>query len=251
MFFFFFSSNKWWQKALAAVSCALLVNAIMFSFSRGGMLGLICTGLAAFILIPKKPFHYAIFTVGVLVALRLAGPESLERFYTTFADKEERDTSAESRLDLWKDCLTLAIESPLLGVGPRHFPHYAGVRFGWPYGKEAHSLWFQGMAELGFVGIGFLVAFYILCMWRLWPLTRDSYWTSDPRVHDMARMVIASWTGFLVSSQFVTLEGLELPYYVVLVGAGILKVSAYERAALAVRRPVFHPQWQAAPLGVS
>jgi hypothetical protein len=61
----------------------------------------------------QTPFHYAIFTVGVLVALRLAGPATLERFYTSFADKEERDASAESRIELWKDCVTLAIESPM------------------------------------------------------------------------------------------------------------------------------------------
>jgi O-antigen ligase len=207
--------------------------------------------MAAFVLIPKKPFHYAIFTVGVLVALRLAGPATLERFGTAFSDKEQRDASAESRLDLWKDCVTLAMESPLVGVGPRHFPHYAGVRFGWPYGKEAHSLWFQGLAEQGFVGIGFLIAFYVICMWHLWPLTRESYRTSDPRTREMARMVIASLAGFMVSSMFVTLEGLELPYYVVLVGAALLKVSAYGRVPVRVSREMYRPQWQPMPVGLS
>lgn len=226
MFFFFFTAPKWWQKAIAAGSCALLVNAIMFSNSRGGMLSLIVTGVVASILIPKRPYHFAILTIGALVALRLAGPATLERFYTTFADKEERDASAESRLDLWKNCVELAVENPILGVGPKHFGHYAGVRFDWPYGKQAHSLWFQGMAELGFPGIGFLVLFYLVCMWRLWPLTRESYPVVDPALRDMARACIAALCGFMVSSQFVTLEGLELPYYVVLIAAGILKVAA-------------------------
>jgi probable O-glycosylation ligase (exosortase A-associated) len=251
MFFFFFSAKKWWQKGLAAASCGFLINAIMFSFSRGGLLGLLCTGVMALVLLPKKPYHYAVFTVVVLVGLRLAGTQTMERFYTTFADKEQRDASADSRVELWKDCMELAVANPILGVGPRNFPHYAGVMFGWPYGKEAHSLWFQGLAELGFPGIGFLIAFYMICMWRLWPLTRESYRTNDPLVREYARMVIASLTGFLVSSQFVTLDGLEIPYYVVLVGAGVLKVAAYERVTqLAAWRP-HYPMLQPAGLTVS
>jgi hypothetical protein len=38
-------------------------------------------------------------------------------------------------------------------------------------------------------------------------------------------MVIASLAGFMISSQFVTLEGLEMPYYVVLIGACTLKIA--------------------------
>jgi len=224
MFFFFFTASRWWQKAIAAVSCVLLVNAIMFSYSRGGMLALICTGVVSFLLIPKRPLHYAIFTIGVLVALRLAGPATMQRFYTAFADERERDTSAESRLQLWADCIELASDSPVFGVGPRHFPHYAQYHLGWGTPKQAHSIWFQGLAEVGVPGIGFLIAFYMICMWRLWPLTRESFPVADPAIRDLARMVIASLFGFIVASQFVTLEGLELPYYIVLIGAGVLKV---------------------------
>ena len=56
-------------------------------------------------------------------------------------------------------------------------------------------------------------------------MTRESYATTEPRLRDLARMVIASLAGFGVASQFVSLEGLELPYYVVLVGAATLKVA--------------------------
>jgi hypothetical protein len=39
-------------------------------------------------------------------------------------------------------------------------------------------------------------------------------------------MVIASLVGFAVPAQFVSLEFLETPYYVALVGAGVLKLSS-------------------------
>jgi hypothetical protein len=43
---------------------------------------------------------------------------------------------------------------------------------------------------------------------------------------DSARMTIASIIGFMVSAQFVSLEALEIPYYVALLGAGSLVVHA-------------------------
>ncbi len=225
MFFLGFAATSWWQRLVAVGGVLAMINAIMFSFSRGGLLSLIVTGGVAFLLIPKRPVHYLAFLATVAAAVRLAGPQVLARFATTFADKSQRDASAESRLDLWADCWTLMQQNPLFGVGPNHFPYYAHVQFGWPMGKEAHSLWFNTGAELGFIGVGFLIMFYLLSIRHLWPLCRESYPATEPHLRDLARMVIASLAGFLVSSQFVSLEGLEMPYYVVLVGACTLKVA--------------------------
>jgi hypothetical protein len=58
----------------------------------------------------------------------------------------------------------------------------------------------------------------------LWPLTRRKAVVADPWLSNAARMVIASIAGFAVAGSFVSLIGLELPYYVVLLGAGVLKV---------------------------
>jgi len=231
LFFLGFAADKWWQKALAIGGVLVLINTIMFSFSRGGQLSLIVTGIVAFVLIPKKAVHYAVFAAMVIAGIRLAGPQVLERFFTTFADKAVRDESADSRLRLWTDCWEIMLRQPIFGCGPDHFPYYASVWFGWPMGKEAHSLWFQTGAELGFVGVGFLILFYLGTIFHLWPLTRESYPTTDPRLRNFARMVIASLAGFMVSSQFVSLEGLEMPYYVVLIGAGTLKILYAEQTA--------------------
>jgi hypothetical protein len=64
-------------------------------------------------------------------------------------------------------------------------------------------------------------------------------------------MVIASITGFAVSAQFVSLVGLEAPYYVVLMGAGALKLSwmpqvkAAAHPAIWSQMPTFAPPlWQ-------
>jgi putative inorganic carbon (HCO3(-)) transporter len=222
-FFLGLGTERWWQKGLAILCSLLMIHVVLMSFSRGGMLSLIITSAVMFLLIPKTARHYALFAVMILIGARLAGDQVVERFQTIFASGEQRDWSAASRQDLWRDALDCAMKHPLLGVGPANWGQVA-PRYGWPLGKEVHSTWIQLMAEVGFPGQAFLVAFYALCVKRLWPYVRESEPVFDPWVRSFARMVIAAVTGYALSAQFVTIAGLEAPYYVVLLGAGALKL---------------------------
>jgi probable O-glycosylation ligase (exosortase A-associated) len=222
-FFLGLHAQRWWQKLLAFGMAACCAHAVLFSFSRGGMLALIITGVVSFFVIPKKPKHYAIFLLAILLGLRLAGPEVRARFSTTFVDAEERDGSAQSRLDLWGNCWDSMLRYPIFGRGPNHWPLIV-EEYGWPRGKAAHSLWMQVGAENGFPGLLFLVTFYVLCIARLWPYMRQRQLFPDPWFHDCPRLVCASLIGFAVAAQFVSVWGLELPYYIALVGAGTLKL---------------------------
>jgi probable O-glycosylation ligase (exosortase A-associated) len=222
-FFLGLDAPKLWQKLLAWGGAALMAHSIMFAFSRGGMLALIITGIVSFALIPKKPRDYAVFVLAVLLALRMAGPEVVARFTTVFVDKEERDFSAQSRADMWVDCWDLMTKHPLFGIGPDHWAGIYSFQYGWQ-DKEAHSLWVTIGAELGFVGLGLLLAFYGFAVLRLWPLAHERRLVPDPWLHSVARMVIAGLVGFGISAQFVSLEGLELPYYSTLIGVVGLKL---------------------------
>ncbi len=223
--FLFWHSERWWQKALAAASGAFLVHAVLLSFSRGGMLGLITLGVTAFVVMPKGRKELSAFAVAIVLALAVAGPEVWSRFQSTFAGKEERDASAESRLELWAACLDTMVKHPIVGVGPDHMPLQMD-QYGFRVGKEAHTLWLQIGAELGVPGMLLLISYYGICVVRLWPIARGRIPVSDPWLVFLARTVIASLCGFAVSAQFVSLEFLETPYYIALVGAGILKLAS-------------------------
>jgi putative inorganic carbon (HCO3(-)) transporter len=233
--------RRWWPKGLAFAAALLMIHAILFSFSRGGMLSLVVTGLVGFLLVPKTWRHYLAFAALVLVAVRLAGPEVAARFRTVFASAEERDASAQSRLQLWAGCWDSMCKRPA-GVGPDHWILIA-PEYGFPRGKNAHSLWLEVGASLGFPGLGCLLLFYGLCVLRLWPLTGQRHPVPDPEYCGLARMVIASLTGFAVAAQFVSLDRLEQPYYVVLIGAGLLKLSSTQPARLP------SPEFSTPPVG--
>lgn len=224
-FFLGMTAERWWQKGLALGLAALMAHAVLFSYSRGGMLAMLMVGAVSFVLIPKQPRHYLMFAAAAIIGISLAGEGVQARFMTMFTKKgEEREESAQSRIDLWRDCWDVMKKSPVMGCGPNQWPLIA-EKYGWPRGKEAHSLWMQTGAELGFPGVALLVSFYGLCMYRCWKLTRKRTEVPDPWLRDAARMVTAALVGFIVSAQFVSLESLEIPYYVVLLGCGTLKLS--------------------------
>lgn len=228
-FFLGLAETKVWRRWLAFVAAGLMAHAIMFSMSRGGMVALIITGVVSFVLIPKRPVYYAYLALAVVIGLIMAGPSVREEFASSFVDEEKRDESAESRIIMWGNCIDLMIANPAFGVGPKHFPLVVDQFGVYNRGKEAHTLWLQVGAEVGAVGLGFLLAFYLATMHRCWQLARrlDDY---DAETANSCRMIIASLVGFMVAAQFVSLVGLEIPYYVALIGAGYLKLASRAEA---------------------
>jgi hypothetical protein len=70
-FFLGLNAPRWWLKLLAFASVGFCIHAIMFAFSRGGMLGLIITAAVSFVLIPKRPKDYLMFAAVILIAIRI------------------------------------------------------------------------------------------------------------------------------------------------------------------------------------
>jgi O-antigen ligase len=222
-FFLGLHTSSRWQKMLALGVSALMVHVVLFSLSRGGMLALIFTAVIMFVLIPKRPATIAVALLAVAVGLRLAGPMVVQRFGTALEGEGHRDDSAQSRLQLWRACVDVFLANPVFGIGSNNWRSVAHLH-GFVKGKDAHTLWLHVAAELGLVGIGSLIAFYGLCVVRLWRMGRQLY-EQEPWFHGAANMVIASICGFAVSAQFVSVYGVELPFYLVLFGAGVLKLA--------------------------
>jgi probable O-glycosylation ligase (exosortase A-associated) len=216
--------KRWWRKLLLAGLAVLTAHVVLLGMSRGGMLGLIATGVVGFVIIPRKPSYYLGLALVVGVMLYLAGPQVRERF-ATVEQGANADESAHSRTLLWRDCADTCMNHPFLGVGPDNWWVVAHT-YGHTEGKSSHTLWLKVAAELGVPGIFFLAAFYGLCVWRLLPYTRESTPVPDPFIRTAARMVVAGLVGFAVAAQFVGVDRLELPYFINVLGIGVLKVCS-------------------------
>jgi probable O-glycosylation ligase (exosortase A-associated) len=225
----FMGAKKWWEKGLAAASAGLILHTTLLTFSRGAMVGLLVVGFTAFILMPKRPKHLAVLVVLGLIALRLTGPQLMARYATMVAQEEDRDGSAESRLDLWRDCLKIFSEKPVFGVGPGNF-RVVAASLGWAPGKQAHSTWMQALAEVGAPGLGLLLVFFVTAIVKLWPLARAKITEENRYEVAVASGIVMCIVGFVVTGQFVSLGGLEIPYYAVMIGVVLLKQKALAAA---------------------
>lgn len=246
--FMFLHEKSKWKLCILAMCGAFIAHAIQFSFSRGAMLATGVMGTTAFFIINKTTKHYLLFGIATLALIGLAGEEVHKRFWLTFEKKHgAREESAQSRLDLWEDCSVVFMRNPVMGCGPDHWPLLAHT-FGWEKNKEAHSLWVQTATETGLPGIVMFAGFYVLCMWRCWLMMRRLEPDEDPWFRDSAQMTIASLCGFGVAAQFVSLEALEVPYYVALLGAGSLVIHSrqqQQRRAVSDSETTPHePDWR-------
>jgi O-antigen ligase len=184
----------------------------------------------AFVMMPKRPKYVGGLIIVLLVAARLTGPQLLARYGTAFASSEDRDGSSQSRLDLWKDCLTIVEKYPVFGVGPANWRTIA-ASFGWPPGKSAHSVWMESAAELGAPGALFLFLFFAAAAWQMWPLARARLTDENRYEIAVATGVVLSIVGFVVSGQFVSAPALEVPYYVTMLGVALLKSNGLRESA--------------------
>lgn len=210
-------------KGLAFFAAVLQAHAIMFSMSRGGMLGLCIVGVITLILIPKTTENVVLLIVAVVLALSMAGPSVRERFATVFVKEEDLDGSAQSRLESWRNCITVIRERPVTGVGIMNWPIHAQQRFG--IFLEAHSTWFQAAAETGIPGLALQLGFVLVTVWRVLPIARGTVPLQDPCMRYYGQMVVASMGGYVISAQFVSLYCMEITYYACLIGLCSMKLS--------------------------
>jgi O-antigen ligase len=233
-------AERWWRMVIAFFAAALMAHVVLFSKSRGGMVALLITMATCFFLTPKRPRDFLYLALAVALLLRMAGDSVQERFLTIFEGQKANNGAYTGfeRVDQWKACWDSMLRHPL-GIGPRHWRTTA-AQLGLP-NQEAHSTWFQMGAELGWPGAICIMGFYGTCLSRLWPLTRERTPVPDPWLRYLARMVIAALIGFLISASFVTTDGVELPYYITLVGMGTLRMASQippRRRNAAIARPV-------------
>jgi O-antigen ligase len=232
-----FEEKVAWRRYMCFGFAAAMAHVPMLAFSRGGMMGIAVAAMVTFVVVPKTRRSWTAIAAAFVVGSILAGPSVVSEFSTSFNEGEARDSSAQSRIDLWTDCVDTMVKNPIFGIGQEHWGTVA-PSYGWPKGKEAHSLWFQTAAELGVPGVSFLASFYILVLWKTWQASRavETAWMPT-----LSRMLMVSLLGFSIAAAFVSVEGFELPYYVALIGACGLKIAYLEN------REGIEPAWDEAP----
>jgi len=233
LYFFWMGSRK---VKLVCVFCgAFIANGLVLINSRGSFLGVISSaGLyllyMAFSKYRKKGQRaVAIFTLilGVSGGLYVADDTFWERM-ATLQNLEDQQVSGSSRVNYWIAALEMSVEHPL-GLGVHGFNMLAelyipeeflsGTVF-----KSVHSMWMQGLTEVGWLGLGFFVAM-LFSLWRLSRRAKKWLLTQDDNVGYFKLLALeCALLGYLVTGTFINRFRAEVLYWVVLLLAIAINV---------------------------
>ncbi len=225
--------KNYFLKFASWIWAPLLGNAVFLANSRGGMLGMIFAAPFLIWLLPNKRRTYWLLAAATIIILLLAGPSVHDRFWTIFVDKQEQDTSIQSRYTSWAAALRCIQDYPLLGVGPRCWYH-VGRSYGSGYKLAVHNMFLQVSVDTGIFSGLCLLGIFLLTMKGL-AKGRKARTEYSPWYPYWAAGVIAGLgTGFLCS-MFLSMERVEMPYYLAMLGLATVKVATIEDRSLVPR----------------
>jgi len=221
-------TERRWLKHIILVAMILVSVAVLGSYSRGGLLALAAMATVLWFKSRGK-LLLGVVLVCLVPALAAFMPEEWHGKMGTIKTYEE-DSSATARLDAWRFALNLAKDRPVGGAGFDAFQEDAYARW-LPDARplDSHSIWFQVLAEHGFVGLALFVLLWILT-WRVSSQVirmcrghADLQWASD-----LAAMIQVSLIGFWVGASFLGLAYWDYPYLLMAV-AVLTRMVAVKR----------------------
>jgi probable O-glycosylation ligase (exosortase A-associated) len=233
---------KHWIRWVFPVGIALIVHAVLLSYSRGAMLALLLTSPLYLIRARHKKMIVAGYIAALAVAPVLVGDQIAARFGTI--SESEKDASAQNRFTTWEIAWRMANERPFFGFGIRNsseFTHDYGAD---EQGRVIHSTYLQIAADSGLVGLiaylGFLAgAFY--CANRARMSSRDRLAAEKGDRDDRFAYAAAcgaegSLAVFVIGGAFLSLETFEPPYIVALIAVQLWSILKMKNAQTGFER---------------
>ncbi len=245
---------KSWCATIACVGITIFaVMTCLGSFARAGLVSLLVLG--GLIWVRSRRKLVMLVCLGAIgAALFTVMPESWsERMDTMF--KPHADSSAATRLEVWKWTLGYAADHPLGGgfdayrsnAFTLHLPDGTDVV---EHGRAYHSMYFEILGEQGYVGFAIFTAMIGLFFWTMMRLARRA--KAHPELEwlrDLAHALMTFAAVYLCGGAFVGIAFQPLLYYVL--ALGICSGQCYRRcmdAPAAASRQAARPPVRAGTL---
>lgn len=209
----------------------VVVLAILGGGSRAGFVAVSVVGVWLVFTTRRKGLALALL-VGAVAAFLMFAPEDVVSRLSTIKEADA-DSSFMGRVIAWKVSSAIALANPLLGGGF----HAVQVQEIWDtfrmspglFGflnlpvpdfsaKAAHSIYFEVMGDLGFVGLGLFLTILLRALWnrRIIKKVTAQLGASHQWARDMSDMLMLSVLAYMVGGASVSLGYLEVVYMIVM-----------------------------------
>lgn len=241
LFYLALSESRTWLRVSLWLLFVSGVAAVMLTYSRGGLLGL---GVVVLMLAWKS--HHKILSAAALVVVALAvvsfAPaawmERMNRFM-----KGDLDQTANQRLVAWETAWRFSKDYPIMGGGFDALPNVAVFQRYQPRPLPGdlvscgpHSIYFQLLADQGFVGLFLFLALVGACFWTLFRIRRQARQIAETTwVVDYTNMIEIGLMAFMASGAFLGFVYLDIIYQIIGTVAVIKFIFRQQLVAVARR----------------
>lgn len=200
------------RKLVFGGAAALMVGAVVVSFSRGGFLGLIA---AVFVLARRlgrksKGTTTVALVFAAILFVALAPGAYSSRLATIFNSSADLTTSSTQRTEVLKRSVWVALRYPLFGIGIGNSPHKM------PRNLATHNTYTQVASEMGLAALACYILFLIHPFKRLRLIEKESDSTPEQkRFFYLSIGLQAALVGYMVSSFFGSVAYQWYVYYLV------------------------------------
>jgi probable O-glycosylation ligase (exosortase A-associated) len=188
----------------------LIIIAVIYTYSRGGFLGLCAVASILILKSQRKLFGILGLIISLILFFNFAPTKYKERIQTI--KTYEQDASAMARIYAWQAARNMIKDRPLTGVGLRNFlVVYPQYHYTSPH--VAHNSYLQLLAECGLPALGIfllLLIFSILKLRRLRKRVPFNYATSW--LHNYSHMLEVGFIAYMVSGFFLSRADFDLMY---------------------------------------
>jgi probable O-glycosylation ligase (exosortase A-associated) len=229
-----------WKRTAWSVAMLLMAASALGSHSRGALLAII--GMVG-LLIMRSRNRFGLTVLAICGGLILVGimPAEWSTRMGTINTYEE-DTSAMSRLDAWTMAYNVA-KANVFGGG---FDMWTPATYGAYYPMArlivvAHSIYFQVLGELGFVGLALFILIWVLLWREFGRVVRVA--RGDPGKQwavDLAGLCQVSLIGYLLGGAFLSLAYWDMPYNLIVIAVCLRRLL---ESPVPIKETVVLPKW--------
>lgn len=229
-YLFMYSERRWVRLAFLGVVVVVSL-AVLGSGSRGGFLAISVVAIWLVLTSRRKAWALSLALVGAVAFATFAPEQWIDRLSTIHEAKD--DDSFQGRVIAWRVSSAVALANPVFGGGF----HAVQVGVVWDQfkaspgllgflslpvpefaPKAAHSIYFEVLGDLGFIGLGLFLAIIAQAIWTRWRIL-EMIGKTHPQLiwaRDMADMLMLSILAYAVGGAAVSLGYFEVIYMIIM-----------------------------------
>ena len=219
-----FGSRGLARRLLFGGSAAVMIAAIILSYSRGAFLGLVVVSIfLAMKLGRRRRLEISLAVLGITAAVILFAPDKYgSRLLSIFFPSLDPGGSASERRGELFRSIYVALRHPFLGIGMGNYQPEMSYK-----GLVTHNSYTQVASEMGLAALVCYTAFVVSPLRKLARIARDTFAApDDSRFYYLALGLQASLIAYMISSFFLSVSYNWYVFY--LVGYAVCLRRLYE-----------------------